>query len=246
VQDFTSPLRENPGLFLHRSNASKNRKVLSLFFILPDMHQPPASATSSTPRRSPSRHEMVIIDYIRQFTPLSDLEVQGILDNIRIKVFKKGQMVLREGQIANLCYFILKGCVRQFYLIDGVEKTTHFYTEGQPVTPYQGTHKRNPSRYYLQAVEETITTIGTPEAEAQLFSLFPRFEQIARIATEEELGKSQENMAAFITSSPEDRYRHLLHTRPDLLERVPQYQLASYLGVTPESLSRIRKRIQAK
>jgi CRP-like cAMP-binding protein len=66
------------------------------------------------------------------------------------------------------------------------------------------------------------------------------------MAVEEELGKSQESMATLLLLSPEERYLHLLNTRPELLDRVPQYQLASYLGIKPESLSRIRKRIMEK
>ena len=74
----------------------------------------------------------------------------------------------------------------------------------------------------------------------------PRMETLNRMGVEMELQKSQEALADYILTSPEERYLNLLQTRPDLLDRVPQYQLASYLGVTPESLSRIRKRIMMK
>lgn len=190
--------------------------------------------------------EQQIIEYISKFAPLSDAEIQGILENIKIRMFKKGETLLREGQIASLCYFVLKGCVRQYYLVDGEEKTTHFYTEGQPIAPYEGTYKGKPSRFYLSCVEDSILTVGTPEAEAKLFEKFPHFEAISRLAVEEELGKSQERFSSYVINSPEERYLNLLKTRPDLLDRVPQYQLASFLGVTPESLSRIRKRIMIK
>jgi len=86
----------------------------------------------------------------------------------------------------------------------------------------------------------------TQEDENELFRRFPRFERISRIALEEELGNYQEMLANFMMSSPEERYLKLLKNRPDLLDRVPHYQLASYLGVKPESLSRIRKRIMRK
>ena len=190
--------------------------------------------------------EQEIIRYISQFATLSEREVQGILDSMNIRQFEKGDVLLREGQISSLCFFILNGCVRQYYLVDGEERTTHFYTEGQPVTPYEGTFKRKPARYYLACVEETILTVGTPEDEKRLFEQFPRFKEITRMAVEEELGKSQESLATLLMLSPEERYLHLLNTRPDLIDRVPQYQLASYLGIKPESLSRIRKRIMEK
>jgi CRP-like cAMP-binding protein len=190
--------------------------------------------------------EAEIIKYISNFTTLSPAETQGILESIKVRFYKKGTILLKEGQVASLCYFILKGCIRQYYLIDGEEKTTNFYTEGQPVAPYEGSYKRNASKFYLTCLEDTILTVGTPEDEAKLFKLFPRFEAISRMALEEEFGKGQELMASYIISSPEERYLNLMQTRPELIDRVPQYHLASYLGIKPESLSRIRRRIMGK
>ncbi|MBL7804590.1 MAG: Crp/Fnr family transcriptional regulator [Saprospiraceae bacterium] len=190
--------------------------------------------------------EEEILRYIAQFTTLSQGEAEDIVKTIKVKAFKKGAFLLKEGQVAKLCYFVLKGCVRQYFLVDGEERTTNFYTEGQPVTPYGGTFRQEPSKYYLSCLEDTIVTVGSPEQEALFFAKFPRLESVSRLAIEEELGKSQDQLSTFILSSPEERYRQLLATRPDLLERVPQYHLASYLGVKPESLSRIRKRITIK
>jgi len=203
--------------------------------------------TNNPSRKTNSRppiHEL--IQYITQFMPLSPIEAEEVAKTIKIKAFKKDAVILKEGQVAQLCYFVLKGCIRQYYLVDGVEKTTNFYTEGQPVTPYEGTFKRSPSKYYLACVEDTIVTTGTPEDEVAFFQKFPRLEPASRMAIEEELGKTQDALSTYILSSPEERYLNLLKTRPDLLDRVPQYQLASYLGVTPESLSRIRKRVIIK
>lgn len=198
--------------------------------------------TAAKIRRSPAP-EREIIQYIGQFMPLSESEAIEIIKLLKIKSFKKGALLLKEGQVAKLCYFVLKGCVRQYFLVDGEEKTTNFFTEGQPVTPYEGTYKRKASKYYLACIEDTILTVGTPEDEKLFFEKFPHLEPVSRLAVEEELGKSQDMLTSYILSSPEERYLNLLKTRPELLERVPQYQLASYLGVTPESLSRIRKRI---
>jgi CRP-like cAMP-binding protein len=197
------------------------------------------------PRRKPAP-EQEIIQYISQFMPLSDAEAEQIVQQMKIKSFKKGSILLKEGQVAKLCYFVLKGCIRQYFLVDGVEKTTKFFTEGQPVTPYEGTYKKLPSKFYLACTEDAILSVSTPEDERAFFEKFPHLEPAKGMAVEEELGKSMDTLSSFILHSPEERYLHLLQTRPDLLDRVPQYQLASYLGVTPESLSRIRKRIMVK
>ncbi|HOY06828.1 MAG TPA: Crp/Fnr family transcriptional regulator [Saprospiraceae bacterium] len=203
----------------------------------------PAAAPKSRRSREPQQQ---IIRYISQFTTLSEADAAEIVRNMKFRTFKKGAVLLKEGQAVKLCYFVLKGCIRQYFLVDGEEKTTNFYTEGQPVTPYEGTYKRVPSKYYLACVEDTIVTISSPEGEVSFFEKFPHLESVSRLAVEEELGKSQDRFTSFILNSPEERYLDLLKNRPDLLDRVPQYQLASFLGVTPESLSRIRKRIMIK
>jgi len=190
--------------------------------------------------------EEEILRYISQFTALSDAESKGIIESLRIQTFQKGTLLLREGQVSSLCYFVLKGCIRQYYLVDGEEKTTNFYTEGQPVTPYEGTFSRKPAKFYLSCVEDCALSVGTPEDEARLFEQFPQFKNVVRVAVEEELGKSQQLASSYVLNNPTERYRNLLKTRPDLLDRVPQYQLASFLGITPESLSRIRRRVMAK
>ncbi|MCC6462057.1 MAG: Crp/Fnr family transcriptional regulator [Saprospiraceae bacterium] len=178
--------------------------------------------------------------------PLGEADIEAVVRTIKCKSFKKGTVLLKEGQAAKLCYFVLKGCIRQYFLVDGVEKTTNFYTEGQPVTPYEGTYKNVPSKFYLSCVEDVIVTVGTPEDEAAFFEKFPKLEPVRNLAIEEELGKSMDQFSSYLLNSPEERYLNLLKDRPELLDRVPQYQLASYLGVTPESLSRIRKRIMLK
>ena len=178
--------------------------------------------------------------------PLSEAEAAEIAKSIKVKSFEKGSFLVKEGQVSKLCYFVLKGCVRQYYLVDGEEKTTNFFTEGQPLTAYEGSFKRRASKFFLCCVEDCLLTVGSEEAEAAFFQQFPRLEPASRMAVEEELGKSQGMLSSYILSSPEERYLNLLETRPELLDRVPQYQLASFLGITPESLSRIRKRIQLK
>jgi DNA-binding MarR family transcriptional regulator len=82
--------------------------------------------------------------------------------------------------------------------------------------------------------------------EAEIFRKFPKFESLCRIVSEQLLAKNQQNFDEYKTSSPEQRYLHLLKNRPDLLQRVPQHQIASYLGIKPQSLSRLRARISGK
>lgn len=189
--------------------------------------------------------EQVLVDYISTIAPLSEAEIEQIFEMIKIRSYKKNKVLLREGQIGNTCYFVLQGCIRQYYLMDGVEKTTNFFTEGMPITSTFVFDNKG-SMFFLVCCEDSILVEGNQAEEHLFFEQMPRMETLNRMGVEMELQKNQEAFAQFIMLGPEERYLNLLNNRPDLLDRVPQYQLASYLGITPESLSRIRKRIIKK
>lgn len=186
--------------------------------------------------------ENELFDFIAQYMPLLEEEKKAILDLDIFKTYKKGTILLKEGQLSYDGYFVIKGCIRCYYVIDGEEKTTAFYTESQSLSPLCIVNNK-PSEYYVSCVEDSIITVANPEMEKNIFKKFPRFETLCRVLSEELLAKNQASFDDFKTSTPEQRYLNLLKTRPDLLQRVPQYQIASYLGMTPQSLSRIRKRI---
>lgn len=169
--------------------------------------------------------------------------MQAVLDLVEIKRFEKGSLLLQEGQYAKECYYNVQGCIRQFYLKKGEEKTTFFYLEEQSVSSINSTIADTPVDYYLECTEDTILAVMSHEKEEELYSRFPRFETLCRQGLERQIAEYHHMLMAYMTSSPEERYLNLLRDRPQLLDRVPQYQLASYLGVKPESLSRIRRRI---
>ena len=187
----------------------------------------------------------LLFDFISKYVSLTEDEKNTIISLNTFRTFKKDTILLREGQNSNEAYFVLKGGIRTYYMIDGVEKTTAFYTEMEALTPHCVINKL-PSAYYISCIEDSIITISTPEMEVGIFEKFPKFESMCRVLSEELLAKQQINFDEFKTSSPEQRYRKLLQSRPDLIQRVPQHQLASYLGIKPESLSRLRARIMEK
>ena len=160
-----------------------------------------------------------------------------------IKRFKKGTLLLQEGQIARACYHIFQGCVREYLLQDGEEKTMEFYLEGDTLSDDLSKREKIPTRQYWECLEDTTVSVFTLEKEDALFGRFPRLETICRMEMEKSFARYRTRMHHYLASTPEERYRHLFDTRPALLERVPQYHLASYIGVKPESLSRIRARI---
>lgn len=184
-----------------------------------------------------------LFDYVKGMVQLTAEEKAAMREYINIVLEPKGRFLLREGEYSQRCYLVLKGCVRKFYVVDGIEKTTAFYTEGDPINPMISQQKPQASTFYLECLEDSILSAGTAETEAAFFKRFPRFEAVCRVQAEGKLGELEETLAQYIISTPEQRYLKLMESRPELLARVPQYQLASYVGVKPESLSRIRKRI---
>lgn len=175
------------------------------------------------------------------FAMLSKQEIELIVERTVIDVFKKGTLLLKEGQVPSKCYMVVEGCVREYLLKDGEEISTAFYTEGDTFTP--PAHRGKPSSHYWECVEECILTISNKDYEEELRAVIPRLDSVFQEIAIEKINKSKEEWSQFVSSSPEERYSNLIGTRPHLLERVPHHQLASYLGIKPQSMSRIRKRI---
>ncbi len=187
-----------------------------------------------------------LIEYISQFVKLEEKEIDNILSSISVKHYQAGDILLKEGMISKTSFFNLKGCVRLFYLVDGEEKTTFFYTENQFITSMRSFTQSTPSNHYLECLEECILALIPYEVEKQLLQRIPKLETFSRIILEQELANYQEMLSFFVIANPEQRYLNLLQTAPNLLNRVPLYQLASYIGVKAESLSRIRNRISKR
>jgi CRP-like cAMP-binding protein len=184
-----------------------------------------------------------LLTYFSTILPLSTEESAAITESMCIRTFPEGTVLLQAGQIATECYFVLSGCVRQYYLIDGAEITSNFFTEEQWAVSLKSFSQQVPADHYFACSGETTLVIGNAEKEKALYQQFPRLETITRKVIEQAFSEQQQHLATYMTDTPEQRYLHLLASRPGLVQRVPQYQLASYIGVTPESLSRIRKRI---
>lgn len=189
--------------------------------------------------------DQILLNFLGKYIELSEEEKNSIIDLVFFTSFKKGTILLKEGQLSKDSYFVAQGCIRCYYIIDGEEKTTAFYSDGESLTPPSVlTHQ--PSEYYISCLEDSVLSVGDAEPDPELFSKFPKLEKLCRIISEELHSKSQIAFDSFKISNPEQRYLQLIETRPDLIKRIPQYHLASYLGITPQSLSRMRNRMVKK
>lgn len=206
--------------------------------------QPQAETVSDNGNNHKTMHN-ILFDFFSKYVTLTEEEMNAIVSMDIFRTAKKGTTLLKKGQLSKDSYFILKGCIRTYYLIDDDEKTTAFFTEMQALTPHCVISK-TPSDYYISCIEDTILTITNTDMEAEINGKFPKFDTLCKIMGEQLLAKQQIDFNAFKTSSPEQRYLNLLQNRPDLIQRVPQHQLASYLGIKPQSLSRLRARMLKK
>ncbi len=177
-------------------------------------------------------------------TSLSDEETRVLLESMVVKQHPKGSYLVSEGEFSEDTYFVLEGLVRQFKIVDGEDVTTNFFSEEQWILSLDNFEGKKPAAYNLVCVEDTRVVIGNEHKARELFKQFPRFETISRQIMETVFMEQQQQMTSYITDKPEQRYVKLLQARPDIFQRVPQYDIASYIGVKPESLSRIRKKLR--
>ena len=187
-----------------------------------------------------------LLDYFSRIMPLTDEEARAIAETMIIRQYTKGTLLLKEGEVSMEAYFVLEGCVRQYYIVDGDEKTNNFFTEEQWVVSVNSISQQVPSNHFLECCVDSTLVVGNRDKEEALYRRFPKLETISRKVMEKVFAAQQEIMASYTTDTPEQRYLKLLKARPDLFQKIPQYQIASYVGVKPESLSRIRKRIAQK
>jgi CRP-like cAMP-binding protein len=183
-----------------------------------------------------------LLAYFAAVAPLSDAEARAIQEGARVRFFPKGTLLAEEGASVRDSYFILQGCIREYCALRDEEQTTNFFTEGEWALSLDS----SPSVCYWVCNEDTTAVVGNEEAARELFRRFPRLESVSQMVMERVFAKYRRDVAAYRSDTPEQRYERLLRERPSLLQRVAQYHIASYIGVQPESLSRMRKRLTEK
>ncbi|WP_298536466.1 Crp/Fnr family transcriptional regulator [uncultured Algibacter sp.] len=180
--------------------------------------------------------------YFNRYVSLSDNEVENFLSNISIKVFNKKDCLLNQGDVCHQRFFILEGLVR-FYEIDdkGNERIDLFGVENWWITNLESFINETPSRQTIQALEKTKVLCINKTTLESLFESIPKLERAFRIITENMLIAIQRKDEVYMKQKSKERYSSLVNNVPRLFQRVPQYMIASYLNITPEYLSEIRK-----
>ena len=187
-----------------------------------------------------------LLEQLKPYATLNDEELEMLQKAVEKRTFTKHEMIFSEGKVSDEIYFVTQGGVRLFYNVDGDEKTAFFYTEGQFICAGESYTYNIPAVENYQAIEQAELYVFTKSVIETLLSKIPKFEVIARVATENELITCQKLIASFVTKSAEARYLDLIQTQGELFQRVPQQYIASFLGVSPETLSRIKSRVHKK
>jgi CRP-like cAMP-binding protein len=162
------------------------------------------------------------------------------------KTLKKKQILLRSGDSCTSIYFINSGCLRYFYLVDGEEKTAQFFFENGWYTDYESFLSGDPTENFVDAIEDSELLCLEKTELQTLYSTVPKFERFGRIMAENAYLGIRYRTKTLTNLNAEQRYLKLISDRPKVFERIPQYYIASYLNIKPQSLSRIRKRLSEK
>jgi len=184
-----------------------------------------------------------LIAAIKSLIRISADEEQLIAGLFKPLQIQSGQYFLEEGQLCRYVGFIEEGLMRYHMNDNGNQKTLYFNKEGEFVSNYQSFLPRVPSNTSIQAIEDaTLQVINYADLQ-RMYTAVNEGEKLGRLAIENVFINSLEQLKSFYRDSPSDRYQHFLRSYPDLAQRIPQYYIASYVGIKPQSLSRIRKRL---
>ena len=184
--------------------------------------------------------------YCKNTVPLTDEEIKLIDTYFEVKNLKKKHFLLQGGKVCNFIGFIAHGAIRHFHIKDGIEKTCDISFENSWVTDFQSFNHNTSSIMNLQAMENTTVFSIRKENLYKLYTECNKYETFGRLMAEQVAERATEIAMSLSSDKPEERFENLLQKQPDLFQRVPQKYIANFLGVSPESLSRIKNRVLQK
>lgn len=183
-------------------------------------------------------------EYIGRMVDLDERELEVLESHFIFRQVPRKFKLVNEDQVSDELYFIVKGLVRLYYTKDTEEITAFIFRENLFCSSYDSFLRRTPSIQTLETLEDCDLLVITKDKMDTLYDVLPKFNILARKVAEQRFINAQMILSSFILESPEERYRRFEANNKDLFLRVPHHHIASFLGITPVSLSRIRKRIK--
>lgn len=184
------------------------------------------------------------LDYIRKYVDLSGEEESLLLSAFKIRRYRKGQFVVQQGDICRYENFVLQGCLKTFYTDDtGQEHIIMLAVENWWTGDLGSFLTRQPADYNVQCIEDSLLVQLTYESFEQLYETVPKMERLSRIIIQKAFVASQKRLVNNFSMPAKERYLLFRSQYPQIEQRVPQYMIASYLGITREFLSKIRHQL---
>jgi len=184
--------------------------------------------------------------FMMQMVKLDDAAWDDMQQRLHPRTYKKKELFITEGKVCKELAFICKGSFRYHKVIDGIEVTTFFSFDHDWVSAYTSFLRKTPSFISVEAMEDSEVLVLKYDDLQYLYQHYAAFERFGRLMAEYIVGCLDDRMLGLLLKTPEERYLKALTENSLYFERVPQHYIASYLGVAPESLSRIRKRVMHK
>ena len=185
-----------------------------------------------------------LIEYFNELLPLNEEEMSAVEELFKERKFKRRQFILQQGEVCKLNTFVVEGCFKM-YMVDrnGKEHNLQFAIENWWIGDIGSFHSEQPSKLYIEAIENSVILQINKKDQLKLFVDYPKFNRIFRMLAENAMVGLQQRTILNISSTAEDRYLDFMERYPHFFNRISNVQIASYLGVTPEFLSTIRKKI---
>jgi CRP/FNR family transcriptional regulator, anaerobic regulatory protein len=188
-----------------------------------------------------------IIEHFSNYLSLSEAEILELESKLTEKKIKRRQFILQEGDVCKHFTFVVNGCFKMYKVdVNGLEHNLQFSIENGWIADIGSFYSNKPSELYIEALEQsTILQIAKTDL-LRLYSNYPKFDRIFRVLIENAFVNLQKRVLQNISSTAEERYLDFLKSYPNLFNRISNVQIASFIGVTPEFLSKIRKNIATK
>lgn len=182
-----------------------------------------------------------LVDHIRRYVALDEQEAALLAEYIEVKEVNKKTFLLKEGEVCKANYFLIKGCCRSYFNTEKDTEQIHLFAiENWWITDYASLERKTPSIFNIQALEPSTLAILHRDKQDELFAAIPQLERYFRSVLEIALAAAHMRIKYIYSQSGQERYHQFISSFPGFVQRIPQYMLASYLGFTPEFLSKIR------
>ena len=188
-----------------------------------------------------------MITAVKSIVPMTEPDIDIMLSILQTKTVKKHAYLLKEGEVCRQVYFLVSGLFRMFYIdLEGNEINYRFTDKNNFLVDFQSFLTQKPSHFYWQAMQDAELLVLPYQGIQNAYATSPAWNSFGRLMAEHVYLQLNERVEMLLFMNPEERYQHLLNTKPELFSQVSQFHLSSYLGVKPESLSRLRKRLLKK